>query len=256
MTGFEDLKGLSEAELYKALTDLSNAQINKFGFIGAGQQMKDLAKGLRDKILTKEDIVGSEDKDGMIEDFAEDVKDDGITPEMINKILTDKFGVGKKYVIDEKTKQGKYVDDSEPQDWEGYLRKPEVEVKTKVKSDFTGLSDEEIMVKVKKTLDAMALEHPQMKKTIDDAIELKEKLEREKRELEKLKGKEDDFFDGLTKDDFFQILSDLVKAIEKNDEIVDDFVKDPNLSQYKGNKDKVFMGIQQFIYDCINKKGE
>lgn len=259
IVGFEDFKGLSEGELYVALIRLAKMRTDNFGFTESGKQIHKLAEGLALKIITKEDIVGSEAEEGLLSDFAEEIKDDGVSPEIINKVLVDKFGVGKKYITEPDQfglMKGKYVDDNEPQDWEGYIRKPKEEVEPEVKEDFT---EKILMAKIQEKNSNLDKKYPELfgkDKKIDDAIALREKLEQEKKELEKLKEKEDDAFDGLTKDDFFKILGDLVKAIEKNEEIVDDFVKDPKLSQYKGDKDKVFMGIQQFIYDCINDKGE
>lgn len=255
---FEAFIGLSEGELYVALINLAKMRTDNFGFTESGKQIHKLAEGLALKIITKEDIVGSEAKEGLLSDFAEEIKDDGVSPEIINDVLRDKFGVGKKYEIDENGK-GKYVDDNAPHDWEAYIRKPKEEIKPEVKEDFT---EKVLLAQVQKQIDDLDEKYPELfgkEKAIDDAIELKEEIEKEIKEISDKKKeieKEDDIFDGLTKDDFFKILGDLVKAIENNKEIVDDFVSDPKLTQYQGEKDKVFMGIQQFIYDIIHKRGE
>ena len=209
MVGFSDFKDMSDADLYLALTGLANARANDLGFTAAGQQMKDLADGLKDGILTKEDIINIITKEDMVDDFTEALKDDGISPEMINSILVDTFKVGKKYVLEvdqNGLQKGKYVDDNEPQEFEAFLRKPKEEVIPEVKEDFT---EKDLMAKLKEKSDDLDKKYPELfgkDLTVDDAVALKEKLEKEKAEL--LKEKEG--------------LGDNTEAIEKS--FTDDFV--------------------------------
>ncbi len=248
--GFEDLKGLSKAELYVVLTDLANTRTNAFGFNESGQQIYDLAEGLKFGVLTPEDIVGSGDLDGIISDFVEEVKDDGISPEMINEILVDKFHVGKKLEID-KTGKARYVkDDGAPQDFEVYLRKPEVEVKPEIKEDFT---EKILMVKLKEKSDNLGKEYPELfgkDTTIDDAVALKKKLLKEKAELED-KIKEDGVKEGYSKQEIEYYVNNLLEDLEKKD----DFVDAETLKSYNSIKGKLKANLQEILLE-FNDKGE
>jgi len=217
-------------------------QTNSFGFTASGQRIYDLAEGLKFKILTKEDIVGSEEKERLLEDFAEDVKDDGVSPEIINDVLRDKFGVGKKYEIDENGR-GKYVDDNEPHDWEGYIRKPKEEVKPGVKEDFT---EKVLMARIQKKLDDIDEKYPELfgvDKKIEDGIALKKEFEKEKEALMKeIENKDiNEVVDGL-----IEFANEIIEDIEKTD----DFVIDPTSKKYLDIKGK----LTDYLFEILHKK--
>ena len=244
--GFAEYRNLTEAELYNVLTSLANVRTNTFGFTESGQRLYDLATGLKDKMLTKEDIVGSEEADGLLNDFAEEEFDIdvGIDPEVINETLRETYGVGKKYEID-KDGIGKYVDDSVPHDWEGYIRKPKEEVKPEVKEDFT---EKVLMAKIQEKLVILEKKYPELldkDKAIDDAIELKKEIEKEIIEVK------DGVKGGYNEKDIENYVNNLLEDLEKTD----DFVDDDTLKNYSSIKDKLAINLKKVLMQ-FNDEGD